>query len=165
MSAPTQVRSIFDRWQRLEADKKAIADDLKDLFAEAKGNGYEPKALRIAFRASAKTAEEIEADEELDSLVAGYMMAIFAEPEPVKRAPRAHPAPAHVEIIEEFNPETGEIIEDRASEAEQPSGLAGAAVEDAATAPAEPAADKGSATPIQRRCLSGLWRLISRSAL
>lgn len=85
-----QVWSIFERWQRLEADKKAIADGLKDLFAEAKGNGYEPKALRIAFRQKAKE-EAGEYDAELDILVGVYLSALAGEAEP---AHRAHPAPA-----------------------------------------------------------------------
>jgi uncharacterized protein (UPF0335 family) len=139
----TQVRSIFGRWQRLEADKKAIADDLKDLFAEAKGNGYEPKALRIAFRQKAKE-EAGEADPDLDALVAVYLSALD-EP-----APRAHPAPVRTRgkpkpvVDEPFDPETGEL-EDRTAAAEETvSAVAPAAV--ATTASAEPAADKGSAS-------------------
>lgn len=45
-----QVKSLFERWGKLEEEKAAISDDLKDLFAEAKANGYNGRALRAAFR-------------------------------------------------------------------------------------------------------------------
>ncbi|RAI29424.1 DUF2312 domain-containing protein, partial [Rhodoplanes serenus] len=34
-----QLRSLVERIERLEEEKKALADDIKDVFAEAKGNG------------------------------------------------------------------------------------------------------------------------------
>jgi uncharacterized protein (UPF0335 family) len=60
-----QLRSITERINRLEDDKKAIADDIRDVYAEAKGNGYNPAALRVIIRkqrADAKKAAELEAD-------------------------------------------------------------------------------------------------------
>lgn len=44
--AKDQLRSIIERVERLEEDKKAIGDDIKDVYAEAKGNGFDVKALR-----------------------------------------------------------------------------------------------------------------------
>lgn len=44
------IRSYFERWERLEEEKKTISDDLKELFAEARGNGLDTKALRAVFR-------------------------------------------------------------------------------------------------------------------
>lgn len=72
-----QLRSIYARWQNLEADKAAISEDLKELFAEAKGNGYDSKALRIAFRLKA-SAEGPKAAEvaETASLVETYIAAL-----------------------------------------------------------------------------------------
>ena len=51
-NARQQLRSIVERIERLEEDKKTIADDIKDIYAEAKGQGYDCKALRkiIAIR-------------------------------------------------------------------------------------------------------------------
>lgn len=60
-----QLRSITERINRLEDDKKAIADDISDVYAEAKGNGYNPKALRVIVRkqrADSKKAAELQAD-------------------------------------------------------------------------------------------------------
>jgi len=97
-----QLRSIYARWERLEEEKRATAEDLKELFAEAKGNGYEPKALRIAFRLKAK-AEGPEAAETAATaaLVETYISALSFDAG--VRLSRAS-APARVEIIEEIPP-------------------------------------------------------------
>ncbi len=44
--AGEQLRSLVERIERLEEDKRSIADDIRDVYAEAKGNGYDVKALR-----------------------------------------------------------------------------------------------------------------------
>ena len=44
--AKDQLKSIIERVERLEEDKKAISDDIKDVYSEAKGNGFDVKALR-----------------------------------------------------------------------------------------------------------------------
>ena len=44
--AKDQLKSIIERVERLEEDKKAIGDDIKDVYSEAKGNGFDVKALR-----------------------------------------------------------------------------------------------------------------------
>ncbi len=62
-----QLRSITERVNRLEDEKKTISDDIRDVYLEAKGNGYNPKALRVIVRrqrADAKKAAELEADVE-----------------------------------------------------------------------------------------------------
>ena len=48
--AKDQLRSIIERIERLEEEKKAIADDIRDVYAESKGNGYDVKALRAIVR-------------------------------------------------------------------------------------------------------------------
>ena len=47
-----QLKSIVERIERLEEEKKTIADDIKEVYAEAKGNGYDVSVLRkvIALR-------------------------------------------------------------------------------------------------------------------
>lgn len=45
-----QIRSIIERVERLEEEKKILADDIKDVYAEAKGNGFDVKALRVIVR-------------------------------------------------------------------------------------------------------------------
>jgi uncharacterized protein (UPF0335 family) len=48
--ASDQLKAIIERIEHLEEEKKAIADDIKDVYAEAKGNGYDVKALRTVVR-------------------------------------------------------------------------------------------------------------------
>jgi uncharacterized protein (UPF0335 family) len=65
--AAGQLRSLIERIERLEEDKKAIADDIKDVFAEAKGNGFDVKALRQLIRLRKQDkAEREEAEAILD---------------------------------------------------------------------------------------------------
>jgi len=44
--AQDQLRSFVERIERLEEEKKTIGDDIKDVYAEAKGNGFDTKVLR-----------------------------------------------------------------------------------------------------------------------
>jgi uncharacterized protein (UPF0335 family) len=41
-----QLKSIVERIERLEEEKKALSDDIKDVYGEAKGNGFDTKILR-----------------------------------------------------------------------------------------------------------------------
>lgn len=44
--AGDQLRTIVERVERLEEEKKAIADDIKEVYGEAKANGFDVKTLR-----------------------------------------------------------------------------------------------------------------------
>lgn len=44
--AKDQLLSIIERVERLEEEKKGIAEDIKEVFAEAKANGFDTKVLR-----------------------------------------------------------------------------------------------------------------------
>ena len=48
--AKDQLKSIVERIERLEEEKKALADDIREVFAEAKGNGFDTKVLRTVIR-------------------------------------------------------------------------------------------------------------------
>ncbi len=48
--AAGQLKSIIERIERLEEEKKSIADDIRDIYAESKGNGFDIKALRAIVR-------------------------------------------------------------------------------------------------------------------
>lgn len=48
--AKDQLKSFVERVERLEEEKKSIADDIRDVYAEAKGNGFDVKALRAVIR-------------------------------------------------------------------------------------------------------------------
>ncbi|MDZ7823145.1 MAG: DUF2312 domain-containing protein [Ahrensia sp.] len=44
--ASDQLRAFVERIERLEEEKKTISDDIKDVYGEAKGNGFDTKVLR-----------------------------------------------------------------------------------------------------------------------
>ncbi len=48
--AKDQLKAFVERIERLEEEKKATSDDIRDVYAEAKGNGFDIKALRSIVR-------------------------------------------------------------------------------------------------------------------
>ena len=48
--AADELRLLIERIERLEEEKKAIADDVRDVYAEAKARGYDPKTMRTVIR-------------------------------------------------------------------------------------------------------------------
>ena len=49
-AAQTRLRTIIERVERLEEDKAAVMNDMKEVFAEAKGEGFDVKILRKIVR-------------------------------------------------------------------------------------------------------------------
>ncbi len=68
-----QLKSIVERIERLEEEKKTIADDIKEVYAEAKGSGYNPKIIRQVVR-----LRKIDIDErrENEAILDLYMQAV-----------------------------------------------------------------------------------------
>jgi uncharacterized protein (UPF0335 family) len=58
-----QLRSIVSRIETLEGEKKAIGEDIKDLYAESKGQGYDVKALRTIIRLRKQSPDDVAAQE------------------------------------------------------------------------------------------------------
>lgn len=62
MSTNNQLKALVERIEKLEEEKAAIGEDIKSVFAEAKGNGFDPKILKqvLALRKkdAAKRAHE-----------------------------------------------------------------------------------------------------------
>lgn len=71
--AKDQLKSIIERVERLLEEKKAIGDDVKEVFAEAKGNGYDVKALKTIIRLRQQDPIEREAHEAILEI---YMQAL-----------------------------------------------------------------------------------------
>lgn len=73
MVAKDQLRAFVERIERLEEEKKTIADDVKDIYAEAKGTGFDVKMLKkvIALR-------KMDSDEraEQDAILDSYLLAL-----------------------------------------------------------------------------------------
>lgn len=49
-TAQTQIKSVVERAERLDAERSEIAEQIKEVFAEAKANGLDTKALRQVIR-------------------------------------------------------------------------------------------------------------------
>src|SRR5690606_15699806 len=71
--AAGQLRSFIERIERLEEEKKTIADDIKEVFAEAKGTGFDTKAMRTLIRLRKKDQAERQEEEAILDL---YMAAL-----------------------------------------------------------------------------------------
>ena len=74
--AAGQLRAFIERIERLEEDKQAIADDIKDVFAEMKGTGFDTKAVRTIIRIRKKDKAERQEEEAILDL---YMAALGME--------------------------------------------------------------------------------------
>jgi uncharacterized protein (UPF0335 family) len=71
--AKEQLKGVIERIERLEEEKKALSDDIKDVYAEAKANGFDTKALRTVIRLRKKDADERKEEEAILDL---YMQAL-----------------------------------------------------------------------------------------
>jgi uncharacterized protein (UPF0335 family) len=72
-SAKDQLRTIVARIERLEEEKAALSTDLKEIYAEAKGNGFDVKALRTVIRL--RKQDETKRREE-EAVLATYLHAL-----------------------------------------------------------------------------------------
>lgn len=71
--ARDQIRSIVERIERLEEEKQAIADDIKEVYAEAKANGFDTKTLRQVIRLRKQDDSE---RQEQEALLDTYLSAL-----------------------------------------------------------------------------------------
>ena len=71
--AKDQLKAVVERVERLEEEKKAIADDIKDVYAEAKAHGFDVKALRAIVRLRKQDTDE---RKEQDAILETYMLAL-----------------------------------------------------------------------------------------
>ncbi|MDQ0396080.1 DUF2312 domain-containing protein [Labrys monachus] len=74
--AADQLKSIIERIERLEEDKKAIADDIKEVYGEAKSNGFDVAILRRIISLRRKPAAERAEEEAILEL---YLQALGME--------------------------------------------------------------------------------------
>lgn len=63
--AGARLRSFIQRIERLEEDKKAVAEDIKDVYSEAKSSGFDVKVIRAIVARRRKEAKEVREFEEL----------------------------------------------------------------------------------------------------
>ena len=72
-SAQGQLKSIIERIERLELDKTSVMEDLKGVYAEAKGNGFDTKVVRKVVRLRKQDTAKRQEEEALLDL---YLSAI-----------------------------------------------------------------------------------------
>jgi uncharacterized protein (UPF0335 family) len=68
-----RLKSFIERIERLEEEKKALAEDIRDVYSEAKGTGFEPKIMRKIVSLRKANLEKRREEQELLDL---YMSAI-----------------------------------------------------------------------------------------
>lgn len=73
-----QLRSLVERIERLEEEKKSLASDIKEVYAEAKANGFDTKILRKIIAERKKDANEREEEQSMLDL---YMAALGMIPQ------------------------------------------------------------------------------------
>lgn len=71
--AGDQLKSIVERIERLEEEKRVIAEDIKEVYAEAKGNGYDSKVLRKVVALRKRDLDERKEEEAILDL---YLQAV-----------------------------------------------------------------------------------------
>lgn len=63
--AAGQLKAIIERVERLEEEKKAVAEQIKEVYAEAKANGFDTKTLRKVVQLRKRSTEERQEEEAL----------------------------------------------------------------------------------------------------
>jgi uncharacterized protein (UPF0335 family) len=71
--AKDQLKAFVERVERLEEEKKSLADDIRDVYAEAKGNGFDVKTLRIVVRLR---KQDINERKEQEAILETYLHAL-----------------------------------------------------------------------------------------
>lgn len=73
--AKDALKSLVERIERLEEEKKAIADDIREVYREAKGHGFDTKIMRKAISRRAMDQAQLQ---EQDALLDLYLDALLA---------------------------------------------------------------------------------------
>ena len=90
-SAQNHLRQFIEQIERLEEEKKAIAEDIRDKFAEAKAVGFDVKAMREILKLRKKSSDDRQEEE---AILTTYMHALGMLNEPAAM-PDMDEAPAH----------------------------------------------------------------------
>lgn len=65
-----KLKSFFDRIERLEAEKAAIAGDIKDIFAQAKSEGFDVKVMKKVLKDAKKSPAAVEEEQTMVEIYA-----------------------------------------------------------------------------------------------
>ena len=81
--AGDRLKSFIERIERLEEEKKALAEDIKEVFSEAKGVGFDVKIMRQIIRIRRMDKDDVD---EQETLLDIYKRALGMLPEPASKA-------------------------------------------------------------------------------
>ncbi len=92
--AGERLKSFIERIERLEEEKKALAEDIKEVFAEAKGVGFDVKTMRQIIKLRKMDQDDLD---EQEALLDTYKRALgmlpdFEEEEPAEATPKRRSA-------------------------------------------------------------------------
>lgn len=71
--AAAQLKAFIERVERLDEEKKTLSEDIRDVYAEAKGSGFDVKAMRTLIRLRKMDSEE---RRESEQILETYMNAL-----------------------------------------------------------------------------------------
>jgi uncharacterized protein (UPF0335 family) len=71
--AKDQLKAIVERIERLEEEKKTLSDDIREVYSEAKGNGFDVRAIRQVVRLRKQDAHE---RAEAETILETYLQAL-----------------------------------------------------------------------------------------
>lgn len=75
--AAERLRSYVERIEKLEDEKRNLADDIKEVYSEAKGVGFDTSVIRALIRIRAKDQDDLD---EFEALLDTYMRAMGMKP-------------------------------------------------------------------------------------
>ena len=61
--AAEELKQLIERIERLEEEKNALSEDIKEVYAEAKGRGFDTNAMRTLIRLRAKEPQDLQEEE------------------------------------------------------------------------------------------------------
>ena len=76
--AAQQLRSFIERIERLHEERKALADDISEVFSQAKAHGFDVKVMREVLKIRRKDADELA---EAEALLDVYLRALGMKPD------------------------------------------------------------------------------------
>jgi uncharacterized protein (UPF0335 family) len=81
--AGDRLKSLIERIERLEEEKRALAEDIKEVYAEARGTGFDPRIMRQLIRLRRMDKDDLD---EQESLLDVYKRALGMLPEEASAA-------------------------------------------------------------------------------
>jgi uncharacterized protein (UPF0335 family) len=84
--AGERLKSLIERIERLEEEKRVLGEDIKEVYAEAKGTGFDPKIMRQIIRIRKRDKDELDEEE---TLLDVYKRALGMMPDSSPRAQAA----------------------------------------------------------------------------